>query len=97
MIINIILGFLEECKYVVKEKKIHDYTIDDVDISSDSDEQALLEKIQMEENPDYEENSDEESMENVKWEKILMKKIKYKIFSGFSKWSPFISRAWVEK
>ena len=55
--------FLEECKYVVKEKKIHDYTIDDVDISSDSDEQALLEKIQMEKNPDYEENSDEESME----------------------------------
>ena len=62
-IINIILGFLEECKYVVKEKKIHDYTIDDVDISSDSDEQALLGKIQMEKNPDYEENSDEESME----------------------------------
>ena len=33
----------------------------------------------------------------VKWEKILMKKIKYKIFSGFSKWSSFISRAWTEK
>ena len=29
--------FLEECKYVVKEKKITKYIIDDIEISSDSD------------------------------------------------------------
>ena len=28
--------FLEECKYVVKEKKIPKYIIDDIEISSDS-------------------------------------------------------------
>ena len=28
--------FLEECKYVVKEKKIFNYIIDNTDISSDS-------------------------------------------------------------
>ena len=41
--------FLEECKYVVQEKKIPKYIIDDIEIS-DSDK----------ENSD-EENSDEES------------------------------------
>ena len=29
--------FLEECKYVVKGKKIPKYIIDDIEISSDSD------------------------------------------------------------
>ena len=29
--------FLEECKYVIKEKKIPKYIIDDREISSDSD------------------------------------------------------------
>ena len=52
--------FLDECKYVVKEKKIHKYIINDVEISSDSDEETLLEKIQMEKSFDYEENVDEE-------------------------------------
>ena len=28
--------FLEECKYVVKEKKISKYIIDNIEISSDS-------------------------------------------------------------
>ena len=42
--------FLEECKYVVKEKKIPRYIIDDTKISSDSDK----------ENSDRE-NSDEEN------------------------------------
>ena len=37
--------FLQECKYVVKEKQIPKYNIDDIEISSDSGE----------------ENSDEES------------------------------------
>ena len=29
--------FLEECKYIVKEKKISKYIIDDIEISPDSD------------------------------------------------------------
>ena len=36
--------FSEEWKYVIKEKKIHNYITDDVEISSDSDEDTLLEK-----------------------------------------------------
>ena len=39
--------FLEEWKYVIKEKKIHNYIIDDVEISSVSDEDTLLEKIEV--------------------------------------------------
>ena len=57
--------FLEECKYVVKEKKIPKYIIDDIEISSDShrensDEENSDEEISDEENFD-EENSDEEN------------------------------------
>ena len=37
--------FIEECKYVLKEKNISKYIIDNIEISSDS----------------YEENSDEEN------------------------------------
>ena len=33
--------FLEECKYIIKERKIHKYIIDDVEISSDSDEEII--------------------------------------------------------
>ena len=47
---------LEEYKCVIKEKNIHSYIIDDVEISSDSDEETLLEKIQMEKYSNYEEN-----------------------------------------
>ena len=50
--------FLEKCKYVVKEKENHKYIINDVEISSDSDEEDLLEN-----KSNYEENSDEEIME----------------------------------
>ena len=50
--------FLKECQYVIKEKKSHNYITDDVEISSDSDEE-ILEKIQMEKNSDYEKNYDE--------------------------------------
>ena len=51
--------FLEECKYIVKEKKIPEYIIDDIKISFDFDR----------------ENSDEENsgQENL-MKKILMKK-----------------------
>ena len=61
--------FLEECKYVVKEKKIHKSVIHDVEISSDTDEETLSEKIQMGKNSDYEENSDEEILEKIQMEK----------------------------
>ena len=59
--------FLEECKYVLKEKKIQNYITDEVEISSD--EEDLLEKIQMEKNSDYEENPDKEIMEKIQMEK----------------------------
>ena len=40
--------FLKECKYIIKEKKIHNYMNDNVEISSHSDEKTLFEKIQTE-------------------------------------------------
>ena len=55
--------FLEDCTYVVKKKKIHNQIIDYVEISSDSNEEDLLEK-----KFEYEENSDEEIMEKIQME-----------------------------
>ena len=49
--------FLEECQYVVKEKKIPKYIIDDIEISSDSDRENSDEENSSEENCN-EENSD---------------------------------------
>ena len=61
--------FLEECKYVVKEKKIPKYIIVDIEISSNSDrensdeensdKETFAEETSDEENS-YEESSDEE-------------------------------------
>ena len=62
--------FLEECKYVIKEKKISRYIIDDAEISSDSDEETLLEKNQMKKNSDYQASSGEEILEKIQMEKI---------------------------
>ena len=56
--------FLEECKYIITEKKIPKYIIDDIEISSDSDRENYHR-----ENAD-EENSDEE---NSNERKFLMK------------------------
>ena len=50
-------------------KKNHNYITDDVEISSDSDEEPLSEKIQMEKNSDYEENSDEKIMKKSQTKK----------------------------
>ena len=50
-------------------KKINNYITDDVEISSDSDEETLSEKIQMEKNSDYEENSDEKIMKKSQTKK----------------------------
>ena len=65
--------FLEECKYVVKGKKIPKYIIDDIKISSDSDR----------ENSD-EESSDESVEENLKiltFQSLFLRLIKVIIFS----------------
>ena len=58
--------FLEECKYLVKEKKIPNYIIGNVEISSDSDR----------ENSNEENSGEENSNEENSNAKILMKKIK---------------------
>ena len=56
-------GFLEECKHVIKEKKIEIYVTDVVEIS-DSDEhnsyEDFLEKIQINKNFDEEDSSEED-------------------------------------
>ena len=45
---------LEECKYIVKEKKIHKYIIDDIELSFDSDRENSDEDNSNEENFDKE-------------------------------------------
>ena len=63
-------AFLNECKYVVNEKKISKYITDDIEISSDSDRANSDEGNSDEENSDketsdekksYKETSDEEN------------------------------------
>ena len=56
--------FLEECKYVVKEKEIPKYIIDYIEISSDSHRKNSDEENSDEENSD-EANSDEENSNEV--------------------------------
>ena len=64
--------FLEERKYVVKEKKIPKYIIEDIEISSDSheensdeenSEEEILEKIQIKKNCNEEDSTEEDSDE----------------------------------
>ena len=56
--------FLEECKYVVKEKMMPEYITNDTEISSNSNR----------------ENSDEKIfMKKIQMKKILKKKIRYRI------------------
>ena len=74
--------FLEECKYVIKEKKIHNDIIDDVEISDfdegNSDEE-ILEKIQTKK------DSDEKILaKTVLLKKILVKRILMKKTNSFS-------------
>ena len=52
--------FLEECKYVIKEKKTPEYITDNVEISSDSEREDFDEGNSNQENSD-EENSDKEN------------------------------------
>ena len=55
--------FPEECKYVIKEKRIPKYIIDDIEISSDSDrensDEENSDKETFDEETSDEENSDE--------------------------------------
>ena len=57
--------FLGECKYVIKEKKVPKYFIDDIEISSDYDRENSDEENSAEQNSDEEssdeKNSDEEN------------------------------------
>ena len=48
--------FLEECKYVAKEKKIHNYFIGDIEVPSDEENSD-------EENSDKENSGEEDSSE----------------------------------
>ena len=69
--------FLEECNYVIKEKTVYNYIIGDVEISSDSDEETMLEKTHRNKNSGEKksgaENSDKENFD----EENLNKKYNY--------------------
>ena len=80
--------FLEECKYFIKEKTIHKYIIDDIEISSDSDKETLLEKIQMEKSLIMKKILMRKFWKKIRWKKIQMKKIlvkKIKFLSTYTK------------
>ena len=49
--------FLEECKYVIKEKNIPKYVVDNIEISSDSDREDSGEENSSEENCNEEHSS----------------------------------------
>ena len=51
--------FLEGCKYVTKERKIHNFLTDDLEISSDCDDE-ILKKIHVKKNSDEEDSSEDE-------------------------------------
>ena len=72
--------FLQECKCVVKEKKIPKYIIDNIEIFSDSEEgnsdednydEEILEQIQIKKNSDEEDSSEEDSSEENSDEKKI--------------------------
>ena len=57
--------FLEECKYVVKEREIPKYIIDDIEISSDSDREDPDEENSDKENSDKENADEKHSDEEI--------------------------------
>ena len=62
--------FLEECKFIIKEKKIPKHIIDNIEISSDSDR----------------ENSDEENLKQTKIPKRSTWKISKYFWKRKNKW-----------
>ena len=64
--------FLEECKYVIKEKKIHNYITGDAEISDydqDNSDDKIFEKITIKKNSDEEDSSEKDSSEEDSDEK----------------------------
>ena len=59
--------YLEECKYVIKEKKIPKYIIDNIEISSDSDKMTINY---------YQKTKESFKKKHVKGTKIFLKKKK---------------------
>ena len=53
--------FLEECKYVVKEKKMPEYITDDIELSSDDSDKGDYDEENSNEENTYEESSNEEN------------------------------------
>ena len=76
--------FLEECKYVVKEKKIPKYIINDIEISSYSDRENSDEENSDKETSDEkhsdEENSDEENSVKENFDEETFDEESFKIF-----------------
>ena len=62
--------FLEECEYIINEKKTLKYIIDDIEISSDSDRENSNVENSNKKNSD-EENFDEENSKNTNITHIL--------------------------
>ena len=71
--------FVEEYKYVVKEKKMPKYIADDIEISSDSDREESDEENSNKGNFDEENSGEGNSMKKFLVKKILMKKVKYRM------------------
>ena len=64
--------FLEECNYVIKEKKIQNYITGDAEISDydqDNSDDKILEKITIKKNSDEEDASEKDSSEEDSDEK----------------------------
>ena len=62
--------FLEECKYVVKGRKMPKYTIKDIEISSDESDRENSEEETFDKENSNEESSDEESLLRVPYLKM---------------------------
>ena len=75
--------FVEECKYVVKEKKISTYIIDDIEMSFDSDRENFDEENSYKENFD-EENSDKKNTDEKNFNEKNLKKF-FRIFFSIYK------------
>ena len=58
--------FLEECKDIVKEKKIPKYIMDNIEISSDSDRENSGEENSVEENFDEENKKKNTNITHIK-------------------------------
>ena len=67
--------FLEERKYIVKEKRMPEYVTDDIKISSDSDKEDSDEENPDEKNCNRENLNEENEVTNVDIKKYKMQKI----------------------